>query len=321
VVVVVVVVVVVGTGVGEVVDGGVVVEDDGGGSVVVGAMLDEELVVVAAVVDVVDAGAAVSPPPPNARNARIAASRTATTASNPTMIRNRRSSTMRRAYSTTLLPPRRLAAANRLPCPVMSSSARPVLAVLAGGAARRMGRDKATTLVGGTTMQEAVLDALASVPGDLVVVGHGVSSPSTATTADLRPGRQGPLAGLEAALRFAAGRTVFLVAVDQPYLRPETVRHLLDLDGDIVVPVASGHPQVTCAVYRPACLTHVEAIFAEGGRRSIRELFGRVTVTDVTEETWRAWGEDGRSWFSIDTPEDIAEALERFGPPPLRSGP
>ena len=30
---------------------------------------------------------------------------------------------------------------------------------------------------------------------------------------------------------------------------------------------------------------------------------------------WRAWDEDGRSWFSVDVHGDIEAGLERYGPP------
>jgi hypothetical protein len=32
----------------------------------------------------------------------------------------------------------------------------------------------------------------------------------------------------------------------------------------------------------------------------------------VTPDTWVSWGEDGRSWFSVDTTEDLAVGLRRF---------
>ena len=31
---------------------------------------------------------------------------------------------------------------------------------------------------------------------------------------------------------------------------------------------------------------------------------------EITEPVWRSWGEDGRSWFSVDRPEDIEIGLE-----------
>ncbi len=194
-----------------------------------------------------------------------------------------------------------------------------VVAVLAGGASRRMGRDKASVPVGGVPMLERVLDELAGV-GERIVVG-GPGHEEIPCIPDLRSGRRGPLAGLEAALSWADGRDVALVAVDQPYVRAATVTALANLPGDAVVPIDRDHPQVTCAVYRPACLPVARALLEGSGRTSVRAVLGAVDVNEVTDDLWRAWGEDGRSWFSIDTPSAVDDALARFGAPPLRSTP
>jgi hypothetical protein len=52
----------------------------------------------------------------------------------------------------------------------------------------------------------------------------------------------------------------------------------------------------------------------EGGG-SIQSLLDMSGFRPVVEEEWRGWGEDGRSWFSIDEPANIEEGLSRFGPP------
>ena len=80
--------------------------------------------------------------------------------------------------------------------------------------------------------------------------------------------------------------------------------------GDTVVPEADGHPQVTCAVYRHQCRPVLEDMFGEGEYK-LRKLLTRVTTTFVPEPGWTEWGEDGRSWRSLDTPDELraAEAL------------
>jgi hypothetical protein len=51
------------------------------------------------------------------------------------------------------------------------------------------------------------------------------------------------------------------------------------------------------------------------GGGSIQSALDRAAFDPVVEDVWRSWGEDGRSWFSADTPEAIDEGLRRFGPP------
>jgi hypothetical protein len=45
----------------------------------------------------------------------------------------------------------------------------------------------------------------------------------------------------------------------------------------------------------------------------LRVMLGEVNTTYVGEDVWSAWGEDGSSWLSLDTPEAVrvAEATLR----------
>jgi hypothetical protein len=76
-----------------------------------------------------------------------------------------------------------------------------------------------------------------------------------------------------------------------------------------VVPVEDGVRQVTCARYS----ADVAREAAEAG--SVQELLDRITFQAVDAAEWRAWGEDGRSWYSVDDEESLATGLARYGPP------
>lgn len=180
-------------------------------------------------------------------------------------------------------------------------------AVLAGGKGTRMGADKALVLFRGTPMITQVADSLRKSGLEVLIVGREIQ-PYESILDDGGPGG-GPLVGLLTALR-STGSDVFLVAVDQPLIRPETVRRLLDQSGDAVVPFQGGHPQVTCSLFRASCLDAAESLVASGERK-LRRLVDEVATTRVVEATWSSWGEDGRSWLSLDTPDAVqrAEAL------------
>ncbi|MGB9358287.1 MAG: molybdenum cofactor guanylyltransferase [Acidimicrobiia bacterium] len=188
---------------------------------------------------------------------------------------------------------------------------RPIVAVLAGGDSTRMGFDKAMAPVGGATMLEAVVDAVAPI-GDVVVVGRSSAPEGLTAVPDRRQDARGPLNGLETVLGIESDRTVVLVAVDHPFVRTETLSLLLELEGDAVVPVDAGWQQVTCAVYRPTFLAAATGVLDEGGRSIIAAL-DRVNTRLVDEAEWRPWGEDGRSWFSVDSLDRLQEGTARFG--------
>jgi molybdopterin-guanine dinucleotide biosynthesis protein A len=203
-------------------------------------------------------------------------------------------------------------------------------AILAGGRSLRMGTDKALVPVGGVPMIEWVAAALRAVVDEVVVVGRDGGLAGVPALPDLRPGPRGPLPGLAAALRHAAGRPVLLVAVDQPLVRPATLRGLAGLLGRrAVIPVDRGVRQTTCAAYPAAWTEAADVEDAAGG--SIQSLLDRLPHREVALAEWTAWGEDGRSWYSVDTPEAAAAVLGRYegsapvtpagpgdGPPPRR---
>ena len=183
-------------------------------------------------------------------------------------------------------------------------------AILAGGRSQRMGADKALVSVGGTPMIEWVAAALGAVVSEVVVVGRNDPVAGIPAIPDLRPGPRGPLPGLAAALRHAAGRPVLLVAVDHPLVRTATLQGLLDLlDGEAVVPIDGGVRQITCAGYPASWEEAADREDRAGG--SIQSLLDRLPHREVGPEEWAAWGEDGRSWHSVDTPGAAAD-LESY---------
>jgi molybdopterin-guanine dinucleotide biosynthesis protein A len=173
-----------------------------------------------------------------------------------------------------------------------------------------MGRDKALIELGGVALVGRVAATLRAAGADPIVIGRrSVPGELTAFPDDL-PDRSGPAAGLATALRLAGRRPVVLVATDQPFLRIETVRSLLAIDGDAVVPIDDGVRQTTCAVYRQGCAGPLGDLLRRGTGVSIQTLLDIVETRDVTERDWSAWGEDGRSWWSLDTPQDVEQAEE-----------
>lgn|GEM_PF-70445 len=191
----------------------------------------------------------------------------------------------------------------------------PVGVVLTGGHSSRMGTDKPALTLGGRRLVDHVVAGCSAAGLDVRVAGTPQAGLESITLAD-PPGLAGPAAGLAAAVRALPGADIALVAADQPYLRPATVAGLLATLGPVVVPV-DGSRQTLCAVYRDACVPELERLLAERGDPSLQTLLDRVGATEVGEAEWRRWGEDGRSWLSIDTPQLLAAAVAAWPEPPL----
>jgi molybdopterin-guanine dinucleotide biosynthesis protein A len=151
-----------------------------------------------------------------------------------------------------------------------------------GGAARLGGADKASIEVGGRTLVEHALAAVAGA-SEVVVVGGDVptSRPVTFTRED--PAGGGPAAGLVAGLGAFARRPdhVVALAVDMPMVSAATVARLLaavEDDGAVLVD-AAGREQYLCAAYSVTALLRSAGDSAHG--RSMRALVDRLRLARV----------------------------------------
>lgn len=186
-------------------------------------------------------------------------------------------------------------------------------AILIGGRSSRMGTDKALVEVAGIPMVRWVAATLEDAGLGVVTVGGPHRILGYRNHAD-PAGLHGPMAGLAAALEHSNGRAVVLVAVDQPLLSRTTLEHLLTISNhDAVVPMAEGHPQVTCSLYRASCLSVLRRLAQTVPNASIRDLLSCIDVRYIEPAEWMEWGEDGRSWRSIDTPADLAAIEAALG--------
>lgn len=181
--------------------------------------------------------------------------------------------------------------------------------ILAGGASTRMGTDKALFELHGRSMAEWVADAMGGFD-HVVVVGRSRGLAGLESVSDLHPGAAGPLSGLQTALAVFRSPLV-LVAVDQPLVRAETLARLAQwAAADETAICVDGRPQVTCAAYASTCLDEANRQLRTAG--SIQHMLKSVPWTRIERDVWSGWGEDGRSWFSMDTPDALIAAEQRF---------
>jgi molybdopterin-guanine dinucleotide biosynthesis protein A len=194
-------------------------------------------------------------------------------------------------------------------------------AVLAGGASRRMGRDKATLPVGGVELASLVLAAAAQVADPVVLVapeGHPArrvaaaaarAGPPAATRVVADPGL-GPLAAVAAALEALEAEHVLVLAADHPGLRVELLAHLVALAEAAEAVACRRGPRLEplVAVYRrvPALAAARARLAGPAGGRSLQGLLGDLRTLVVEEPAWRRVDPDGHSFVDLDDPADLA---------------
>lgn len=188
--------------------------------------------------------------------------------------------------------------------------------VLAGGASRRMGRDKAALVLEGEPLLARVIGRLGIVTSEVLVVGppeRAALVPQVRVVPDIQAG-MGPVGGIYTALRAARTDRVFVVACDMPFVRPALVRYLLELaEGHaVVVPRTARGTEQMHAVYTKACLAALQESIA-AGELAVSRLYGRVATRIVEPEEWGRYDADGESMTNVNTPEEWERALRRAG--------
>jgi molybdenum cofactor guanylyltransferase len=176
----------------------------------------------------------------------------------------------------------------------MSSSLAGV--VLAGGASRRMGRDKATVIFPAAghpasgsgepkTMVELVVSAIAAACDPVFVIAAPGQPlpPLSATILRDEVRGVGPLLATGRGLRAAAdtgAERAFVCAVDMPLMTSALIGELATHQGvDVVLPW-DGRDHYLAGVYRTSLVDHIDALVA-AGERSMRALVDSVNTQRI----------------------------------------
>lgn len=183
--------------------------------------------------------------------------------------------------------------------------------VLAGGDSRRMGQDKAALTLGGQPLLAHVTATMQQIFPKVIVSVRQLRSDVALPQVCDAPAASGPLAGLTAGLAEAETAWVFAVACDMPFLTREVVLRLAALRGShqAVVPVVGGHLQPLAAFYAASVLDAMRASLAAGDR-SLRGALEKLDVRYVDEAELRDTDPQLRSFFDLDTPQDLQTARE-----------
>ena len=193
----------------------------------------------------------------------------------------------------------------------------PVSAViLAGGLSTRMGRDKASEMLLGRSLLQRVIDRVAGLATDLILVSAAgqalpdVSAPVPVRIVEDEYARIGPLGGICSGLSGLTSRYAVTVACDMPLLQPPLLAELLlqAPNHDAVVPL-NGPPEPLCAVYSVDCLSVIRDRI-EAGEYKLTGFLDAVDVLYIEPETWRRFDPEGLSFLNVNSEQDLRRAEE-----------
>ncbi|MEE2828219.1 MAG: molybdopterin-guanine dinucleotide biosynthesis protein B [Myxococcota bacterium] len=191
--------------------------------------------------------------------------------------------------------------------------------LLAGGASRRMGRDKAWLEFGGQLLLPRLAGQILPLcSGGVIVVRRSPDQalpelPDGVRVADDLLPEHAALGGLYTGLALAPTPHVFLAGCDMPLLSTDLVGWLAGqapARADVLLPVSEGRPQPVHAIYSHHCLAAIKEALLSGEFR-MDGWHGSVRVERIEEERWRSVHPSGDSFRNANSPEELAvcEAL------------
>ncbi len=179
-------------------------------------------------------------------------------------------------------------------------------AVLAGGASRRMRRDKATLEIEGERLVDRAVRKLEAVCPRVVVADRGRGLVANLSIAD-GPGR-GPAAGILGVALGFPDHDLLILACDLPDVPAGLLECLIRLPGDLVLPRTQRGVEPLCALYRPPALAALHGR-VNRDELSLHPLAGDkgISVSFLETAELRQWGDPSSFFRNLNTPEDLEE--------------
>jgi molybdenum cofactor guanylyltransferase len=186
---------------------------------------------------------------------------------------------------------------------------------LAGGKSTRLGRDKLSELIGGTTLLQRVVHTLSLFDCEIIIVAQQPSSlPHIASHSrirvvrDIYPGK-GALGGIYTGLMTSRSFYNLVVAADMPFLNGNLLQYMLDVaEGmDLVAYREGDRFEPLHAVYSQTCVIGLAALLPLSNVRLIEILRLAKTRYLALEEIER-FDPQHISFFNINVEEDLQKA-------------
>lgn len=187
--------------------------------------------------------------------------------------------------------------------------------ILSGGlAARYDGTEKALLRVGGIRILDRIYEIYRELFDEIILV---TNSPEKflewdlLIVSDLFPIRSS-LTGIHAGLFYMTNPYTFISACDTPFLKKEMVETVIgkiEAQIDIVMPETSAGFEPLCAAYSKRCLEAAQN-HLEQKKLKITKTFRKSRIKTISEKVLCEIDPDLRSFFNINTPEDLKRAEE-----------
>lgn len=183
--------------------------------------------------------------------------------------------------------------------------------ILAGGDSRRMGRDKAMLEFSGQPLIQAAIDTMQRLFAVTLLSVRQLRPEIRLTQVLDFQNDGGPLTGLLSAMAKVTTPWVFAVGCDMPFVSPALIDQLAVRRAgyQAVVPVVQGRAQPLLAFYSREGRDMMRASLASGDK-SLLGALKQLQVCYVDEAELIAADSQLRSFFDLDTPQDVEVAVQ-----------
>jgi molybdopterin-guanine dinucleotide biosynthesis protein A len=187
--------------------------------------------------------------------------------------------------------------------------------ILAGGGGSRLnGVDKARLVVDSTPLIERAVELLRDWFAEVLIVSNGRRRYDFArvkVVADVKP-NCGPLMGLYSGLKVSGHEHNLVLACDMPYVSRELIKMMMEAAGgyDVTTPVVNGYREPFLAVYHKRALAIIKKNLDQD-RYKMTGIFAQMNVYDIPEEQLRRIDPELKSFFNINTPQDLEAVKNR----------
>ncbi|MBB2794521.1 UNVERIFIED_ORG: molybdopterin-guanine dinucleotide biosynthesis protein A [Rhizobium pisi] len=186
--------------------------------------------------------------------------------------------------------------------------------VLAGGRSQRMGRDKASVMLGAESLLRHVLSRL-SPQVSSIAVNADAAEEDVPVIPDRISGKAGPMAGIHAAMTHATAipsvTHVVTVSVDCPFFPSDLVARLaaaVERPSQIAIAASEGRSHPVFGLWPVTLAADLESWIATDEKRRVRDFLLRHDVTEVAFPLHPTRASLLDPFFNINTPDDLVEA-------------
>lgn len=176
-----------------------------------------------------------------------------------------------------------------------------------------MGRDKGLVPFMGVPLTQYILDQIQGLGTETIIISNNpvaYAQFGLPVFEDVYK-NVGALGGVYSALYHAKHEYCLLLACDMPFINRPLLDYLIELSPgyDAVIPrlQKKEFAEPFRAVYRKTCLRPIEKAIKSGDRRIIH-FFDQVNIRFVDLPEIKRFDPQARSFFNINTPQDLAEA-------------